>query len=312
MDPTLNAFLTTFEEVDAAINKLKNGKSPGLNGIPPEAYKAMNSRMRHKIHHYVTAFFEGDIDYPGWHQSQCIPVPKNSKKENLSDPNKWCGVMFMDVCSKNFSSVMNGQAFRLLELHSTKFQFSGTPGLGCQDGLFTLKTLINAHKNYHLPLFVAFVDLVKAYNTANHDLLLCILENFCAPTKFVASIHTMYTNLVVVLRIKKEIQEILQSVGVRQGDNMAPVLCLFLMAAAAKTLEVKWRETGIAVLKVVHSSNNELESGCIHRHTPHMYNSTRFTAFEIFQLLYIDDGAFPFPDCNALIVGINLIYSHFA
>jgi hypothetical protein len=25
----------TFDEVDAAINKLKNGKSPGLNGIPP-------------------------------------------------------------------------------------------------------------------------------------------------------------------------------------------------------------------------------------------------------------------------------------
>ena len=26
----------TFEEVNAAINKLKNGKSPGLNGIPPK------------------------------------------------------------------------------------------------------------------------------------------------------------------------------------------------------------------------------------------------------------------------------------
>ena len=36
----------TFEEVNAAINKLKNGKSPGLNGIPPEAYKAMNAKTR--------------------------------------------------------------------------------------------------------------------------------------------------------------------------------------------------------------------------------------------------------------------------
>jgi hypothetical protein len=49
----------------------------------------------------------------------------------------------------------------------------------------------------------------------------------------------MYTNLVVVLKIDKEIQEILQSAGVRQGNNMAPVLFLFLMSAAAKTLEVK-------------------------------------------------------------------------
>jgi hypothetical protein len=47
-------------------------------------------------------------------------------------------------------------------------------------------------------------------------------------------------------------------------------------------------------------------------HTLHMYNSTKLTAFEIYQLLYVDDGAFPFPDCNALIAGINLVYSHFA
>ena len=36
----------TFEEVNTAINKLTNGKSPGLNGIPPEAYKAMNTTTR--------------------------------------------------------------------------------------------------------------------------------------------------------------------------------------------------------------------------------------------------------------------------
>jgi hypothetical protein len=42
--PTLNDINSpiTFDKVNAAINKLNNGKSPGLNGIPPPAYKAMN------------------------------------------------------------------------------------------------------------------------------------------------------------------------------------------------------------------------------------------------------------------------------
>ena len=168
----------TFDEVNVAINKLKNDKSPGLNGIPPEAYKAMNIVTRRRIHEYITDFFEGDADYEGWHNSQCVPVPK---KGNLSDPNKWRGVMLMDVCSKIFSSVMNGRAFRLLKLHGTRFQFGGTPTLGCQDGLFTLKTLLNAHKNHDLPSFVAFFDLVKAYDTANHDLLLKVLKKYGAP-----------------------------------------------------------------------------------------------------------------------------------
>jgi hypothetical protein len=114
--------------------------------------------------------------------------------------------MLMDVCSKIFSSVMNGRAFHLLQLHGTKFQFGGTPTLGCQHGLFTLKTLLNAHKNHHLPSFVAFVDLVKAYDTANHELLIKILKKYGAPPKFIAAIKKMYTNLTVVLKIDKEIR----------------------------------------------------------------------------------------------------------
>jgi hypothetical protein len=138
----------------------------------------MDTETRQLVHSYVATFFEGKEDYEGWHASQCVPVPKSG---NLSDPNKWCGVMLMDICSKVFSSIMKGHAFRLLELHVSQFQFGGTPTLGCQDGLFTLKTLLNVHKNHNVLSFVAFVDLVKANNTASHNLLLKILEKYGAP-----------------------------------------------------------------------------------------------------------------------------------
>ena len=173
----------------------------------------------------------------------------------------------MDVCSKVFSLVMNGRAFRLLELHDNKFQFGDTPTLGCQDGLFTLKTLLNAHKNHNLPSFVAFVDLVKAYNTANHDLLIKILERYGAPPKFIAAVRTMYTNLKLVLKIDEKIWEILQSVGVRQGDNMAPVPFLLLLLAAAETIELEWKRAGINVLTVGHAPDKDLHTRCIRGHT---------------------------------------------
>ena len=47
-------------------------------------------------------------------------------------------------------------------------------------------------------------------------------------------------------------------------------------------------------------------------HTPHMYTSRKLTAYEIYQLLYVDDGAFPFPTRDALIKGLALIHSHLA
>ncbi len=69
----------------------------------------------------------------------------------------------MDVCSKIFCWVMNDCAFPLLELHGTHFQFGGMPEVGCRDGLFTLKALLNARHNHALGSYIGFVDLVKAY-----------------------------------------------------------------------------------------------------------------------------------------------------
>ena len=157
----------------------------------------------------------------------------------------------MDMCSKVFSSIMTTRAFKLLDLHGTRFQFRGTPGLGCRDGVFTIKALLNARQNHDLATYVGFVDLVKAHDTANHALLLRILERYGAPPKFVAAIQTIYTNNICVLKIEKETVEIPQSVGVRQGDNMAPVLFLFLVTAFAETLEIVWKQQEIPVVSVM-------------------------------------------------------------
>ncbi len=94
----------SWAEFDKAVNKLKNGKAAGLNDIPPEAYKAMDERCRRRVFDYVRKFFDGEADYESWNKSQCIPVPKSG---DLSNPNKWRGVMLMDVRSKILSVVMN-------------------------------------------------------------------------------------------------------------------------------------------------------------------------------------------------------------
>jgi hypothetical protein len=63
---------------------------------------------------------------------------------------------------------------------------------------------------------------------------------------------------------------------------------------------------------VAHSPDNALDAGYVRGHTPRMYLSRRLTAYKINRLLYVDNGAFPFPTRAALINGLTLVHSHLA
>ena len=300
----------TRDEFERAVDKLKAGKASGLNGVPPEAFKAMDEELRSLVFGYCVRYWEGE-DFRGWQMSQCVPVPKSG---DLSNPNKWRGVMLMDVMSKIFSSILNGRIFKIVEAHGSRFQFGGTPKVGCADGLFTIKTLLNMRRNHDLDTYVAFVDLVKAFDTADHKLLIKVLEKYGAPPNLCKVIERMYTDLTVVLKIGKSVEEILQEVGVRQGDNMAPVLFLFLMNAFAESLETIWESKGLERVTVVRASDEDFENGIgsIRRHTKKQYQSPKLEKLTVFQCLYVDDGAFPFISRDQLALGCEVIYDHFA
>ncbi len=111
------------------------------------------------VYKHINDFFLGTADYEQWYHIQCVPIPKSG---DLSDPNKYRGVMLMDLCSKIFSSVTNGKAFKLLNKHGTGFQFSLTPEFGCYDDLFVLKTLLTMRKNHISPPMVHLSALSKS------------------------------------------------------------------------------------------------------------------------------------------------------
>jgi hypothetical protein len=142
-------------------------------------------------------------------------------------------------------------------------------------------------KNHNLALYIGFVDLVKAYDTANHDILFDVLTKFGAPPRFIAAIEKCYKDLTVILKIEKEIAELPQMIGVRQGNNIVLVLFLFLMSAFAETLETEWKKAGIDIctVRLVTGSALAAGKGKLRGHLPKEYHSSKLTVIEILQCL---------------------------
>ena len=123
-----------------------------------------------KVHfNFILEFWNDNLDFEEWHEVQVVPVPKSG---DLLDPNKWRGVNLMDIGSKIFSSLLCKRLFRIIKKHGVKYQFGSSPVVGCQDGTFTIKTLLHTRHNHNLSNYVAFVDLFKAFDTVDHTLML--------------------------------------------------------------------------------------------------------------------------------------------
>jgi hypothetical protein len=88
-----------------------------------------------------------------------------------------------------------------------------------------------------------FVDLRKAFDTADHNLLYkLVLEIYGAPENIINLVKCLHGDFVLKLRIGNETHEIPFGKGIKQGDVMAPILFLFLMLAFSETLEEEYEQ----------------------------------------------------------------------
>ena len=111
-----------------------------------------------------------------------------------------------------------------------------------------------------------FADLVKAFDTSNHVLVIKILRKYGCPSKLCSAIRRMYSNNKVRLVIGKIDTSIPFEVGVKQVESVALVLFLFLMMAFAEVIEQEWDKHGIKKIEFKQHTNSPHSAGRVTSH----------------------------------------------
>jgi hypothetical protein len=111
-------------------------------------------------------------------------------------------------------------------------QFAYQEQTGTAKAAYCLRSALQLRKEHNQDTYVLFVDLIKAFDTPNHDLLFEILAKYGAPPALIDVICRLHDNFNLKLIFDKKNKAFIDySIGVRQGDNMAGLLFLFLMQA---------------------------------------------------------------------------------
>ena len=96
------------------------------------------------------------------------------------------------------------------------------------------------------------MDLVKAYDAIPCELLWKILTILGLPDKLTTMIqYYLYANVTQAINLKvgEKIEQFLSTCGVKQGDNLTPILFMFLVHAVPNSIDKK--KNGISLLQTV-------------------------------------------------------------
>ena len=291
-------------EFVTAIKKMCNNKAPGQSQVPADAFKLMEGENSDFFYALICRFWdEPDFDFEAFHQ---VTMKLLTRKRDLTDPNKWRAICLQEALSKIVSSIIQKRLVDHNKAHSKESQNGFWPGRGTADGVSTLKMALQTMREFGQDTYILFVDLVKAFDSVNREMLKLILLKYGVPANLVSVIMKMYTNVSIKFDIEDVKKTISSTSGVKQGDNLAPVLFLYVVQAVIDTWEQRWDE-GNLPLRWLPPTNTGKDRGQL---TSINWRNSGET-FDINETLYADDAAFCFTSKEKLTKGTKLLQEIF-
>jgi Reverse transcriptase (RNA-dependent DNA polymerase) len=308
LGPALSTFkemeeVPTIKEIEEALKRMKNFKAPGPLGIPAEALKALETIGLDHLQNTIIKIFDNPDNIPSeWHEVNLKCLHKKGPKKN---PSNWRGICLKEPIAKLLSSIINQRLLKIFSIVGTDNQYGCQQNKGCTDGIYVLRSILQTRRHHNLESWVLFADIVKAFDSVSHELLFELLIHYGTPKKIVDIIKALYTGTSVNIKVGKENAAIPYTVGVQQGDNMAPTLFLFAMLAFSNIIDKNWSTTW-NLKPLQFNFFDKLKGRLLTQST-----SSKGKIFTMPYLLYVDDSAFVFEERSEIEKGSQHIYDTF-
>jgi len=107
----------------------------------------------------------------------------------------------------------------------SKSQFGFREEKGTTEPVFISRHIVERYKSKSKPVYCAFIDFKKAYDSIHRDTLWASLKNLGIHGEFLASLKAMYGSVKIQVRVGGKLSKVFEAtMGVKQGDPLSPLL----------------------------------------------------------------------------------------
>jgi exonuclease III len=224
-----------WRELNRALGRLKGGKAPGRDGVPPEFYKlatendiAANGEPQSSLGRVLlllarVLWDRGQIP-ERWNEAWVVSILKKGDPKRMGN---YRGISLIVVMVKIVTMVVLGRLTDALE--DTGWLIPQQAGFRtreeCLGHVCALYEILCRRDNMGLRTYVAFIDFEKAYDTVPIEGLFRKLFLAGVTGKCLEYFRGLYANATVRIRTKSGVSEVVRILrGLRQGCNASPLL----------------------------------------------------------------------------------------
>lgn len=208
-------------EIRTAIDEMKNGKTPGEDGIYNELLKLASDQILPSLTNIFNKILQTEEIPEQWKSSTIILLHKKGTKDDM---NNYRPISLMSNLYKLFSKVLTRRLTKVLDENQPTEQAGFRSGFSTTDHLQAINQIIEKTVEYHHTLYLAFVDYNKAFDSVEHSSVLQALHTQGIEHKYIRVLDKIYSQSYA--KVKTEIvgQPFSLKRGVRQGDPISPKL----------------------------------------------------------------------------------------
>ncbi|RXN14061.1 RNA-directed DNA polymerase from mobile element jockey-like protein [Labeo rohita] len=270
----------TVEELSKAIDCLACGKAPGNDGIPPEVLKSGKPALLQPLHNLLCLCWEQGYIPQDMRDAKIITLYKN--KGDRSDCNNYRGISLLSTVGKVFARVALAHLQVLASRVYPESQSGFRVGRSTVDMIFSLRQLQEKCQEQQMPLYIAFIDLTKAFDLVSRSGLFSLLQKIGCPQHLLAVVTSFHDNMHSTVCYSGETSKAFQvSSGVKQGCVLAPTLFGIFFSML---LKYAFKDCSEGVY--IHTRSD----GKLYN-IAHLCAKTKITEVLIREMLFADDAA---------------------